>query len=398
MRVKRDEYGAEPECKGGETGDPRENPPTSGIVRNNCRMPKFGSDPAVGAVTLCYYNLLLEYRFGTPLILAVTSAVVGIMSDNAAGQWVFSGICRSTPPLAFRCLSVLTSPAPKTILHGSVTSHAMLLACLALAAGLLVPPAAPSSDNLWKQFPERCTLPPETGECRSFVHKWFFDPATRTCNTFVWGGCPGNDNRFDTEGDCYETCSPGNYTRPWYMEKPVETKPLKKPKAPSKSVTISPLIPSLAPTPIPVHKRGAELTFQETGHHMVFMFAKAGTYIQVDGQRSFQLRFCREISLQFRTRLPHGLLVYHSVKGQPEGIGPYALYIIVENGQLKVVHVFGKHSTSVTVGKGKASFLICQSPVTSASPAGLHPFSLLPPLPITRRFCNPHGPSHLSSP
>ena len=66
----------------------------------------------------------------------------------------------------------------------------------------------------------------------------------------------------------------------------------------------------------------------------------------------FNCRLCREISFQFRTRLPHGLLVYHNVKN-PEGINldPYALYVIVEKGQLKVVHVFGKHSTSVTVGE-----------------------------------------------
>lgn len=64
-------------------------------------------------------------------------------------------------------------------------------------------------------------------------------------------------------------------------------------------------------------------------------------------------RLCREISFQFRTRLPHGLLVYHNVK-TPAGIklDPYALYVIVEKGQLKVVHVFGNHSTSVTVGEG----------------------------------------------
>lgn len=63
-------------------------------------------------------------------------------------------------------------------------------------------------------------------------------------------------------------------------------------------------------------------------------------------------RLCREISFQFRTRLPHGLLVYHSVKDRPEGLDPYALYVIVEKGQLKVVHVFGKHSLSVIVGEG----------------------------------------------
>ncbi|KAJ8897035.1 hypothetical protein PR048_002381 [Dryococelus australis] len=37
---------AEPECKGGETGDPRENPPISGIVRHDSSMRKSGSSPA----------------------------------------------------------------------------------------------------------------------------------------------------------------------------------------------------------------------------------------------------------------------------------------------------------------------------------------------------------------
>lgn len=45
--------------------------------------------------------------------------------------------------------------------------------------------------------------------------------------------------------------------------------------------------------------------------------------------------------------------MYHSVKDRPEiRLDPYALYVIVEKGQLKVVHVFGKRSTSLTVGEG----------------------------------------------
>ncbi|XP_065204178.1 axotactin isoform X2 [Planococcus citri] len=100
--------------------------------------------------------------------------------------------------------------------------------------------------------------------------------------------------------------------------------------------------------------RGVELTFAETGKITVFMMVRGNAFIQLDGEAipTFQLRLCREISFQFKTRLPHGLLVYHSVKNRPEGSPPYALYIIVEKGQLKVVHVFGKHLTSVTVGKG----------------------------------------------
>jgi hypothetical protein len=99
---------------------------------------------------------------------------------------------------------------------------------------------------------------------------------------------------------------------------------------------------------------GDELVFKESGNQKPekeFMFAQNNTFIQIDGDiiKTFQLRLCREISFQFRTRLPHGLLVYHNVKN-PDGIelDPYALYVIVEKGQLKVVHVFGKHSTSVS--------------------------------------------------
>lgn len=106
-------------------------------------------------------------------------------------------------------------------------------------------------------------------------------------------------------------------------------------------------------TPTTIESQGEELVFKETEKskpEREFMFAQNNTFIQIDGDtiKTFQLRLCREIRFQFRTRLPHGLLVYHNVKN-PEGIelDPYALYVIVEKGQLKVVHVFGKHSTSV---------------------------------------------------
>ncbi|XP_049874531.1 axotactin isoform X2 [Pectinophora gossypiella] len=105
--------------------------------------------------------------------------------------------------------------------------------------------------------------------------------------------------------------------------------------------------------PIPPSDRDRFLTFAESGHHRTFMFAKDNTFIQLDGDviQRFQLRLCREISFKFRTRLPHGLLVYHNVKNPVFRMPPYALYVIVEKGELKVVHVFGKHLTSVTVGR-----------------------------------------------
>lgn len=99
-------------------------------------------------------------------------------------------------------------------------------------------------------------------------------------------------------------------------------------------------------------------------------------------------RLCREISFQFRTRLPHGLLVYHNVKN-PEGIvlDPYAMYVIVEKGQLKVVHVFGKHSTSVTVGEGLNRDEWHSVMVGPASPH----FPLLPPRPSHYLYHHHHS-------
>jgi hypothetical protein len=51
-------------------------------------------------------------------------------------------------------------------------------------------------------------------------------------------------------------------------------------------------VPEPPPPPVPIDKRGEELTFAETGHHKVFMFAKSNTFIQLDGNRipTFQLR------------------------------------------------------------------------------------------------------------
>ncbi|XP_057659616.1 axotactin isoform X2 [Diorhabda carinulata] len=180
--------------------------------------------------------------------------------------------------------------------------------------------ARPELTNL-----RQCIGPIEKGPCSRNIYKWAFDHDRQECVQFVWGGCGGNDrNRFDNENNCTDICKS------------------------SKTDTSSPRINI-------VEDRGPVLTFQETGDETTFMFAQSNTFIQIDGDiiQTFQLRLCRQISFKFRTRLPHGLLVYHNVK-VPKGISlqPYALYIIVQQGQLKVVHVYGKHSTALTVGSG----------------------------------------------
>ncbi|ENN70546.1 hypothetical protein YQE_12721, partial [Dendroctonus ponderosae] len=199
-----------------------------------------------------------------------------------------------------------------------------MLRCVLTIALLALVTARPEQNRI-----EPCPGTPEKGPCNRNIFKWAFDHEKRECITFIWGGCAGNDkNRFESEKHCIEKCFPS----------------LEKNETAVQNVSV-----------IPKEKRGPKLTFQETGTENTFMFAQSNTFIQIDGDiiQTFQLRLCRQISFQFRTRLPHGLLVYHNVK-VPNGVSlqPYALYIIVQQGQLKVVHVYGKHSTALTVGRG----------------------------------------------
>ncbi|XP_050665928.1 papilin-like [Leptidea sinapis] len=53
---------------------------------------------------------------------------------------------------------------------------------------------------------EVCQQPMQAGPCQGSFMKWFFDAATGSCSQFTYGGCQGNDNRFDSREDCERRC------------------------------------------------------------------------------------------------------------------------------------------------------------------------------------------------
>ncbi|XP_040287135.1 tissue factor pathway inhibitor 2 isoform X2 [Bufo bufo] len=59
-----------------------------------------------------------------------------------------------------------------------------------------------------KKVPKICRMEPEPGHCRAFLKRYAFNLITMKCEKFIYSGCYGNDNNFRDEASCLETCAP----------------------------------------------------------------------------------------------------------------------------------------------------------------------------------------------
>lgn len=52
-----------------------------------------------------------------------------------------------------------------------------------------------------------CRAPAVVGECDAAFPRWFHNAETGACEEFIWGGCGGNDNNFESQDECEAACS-----------------------------------------------------------------------------------------------------------------------------------------------------------------------------------------------
>ncbi|XP_030557323.1 PI-actitoxin-Afv2a [Drosophila novamexicana] len=51
-----------------------------------------------------------------------------------------------------------------------------------------------------------CLQPMVSGRCFGHVESYAYNPLERRCESFIYGGCGGNENRFDSRAECEFSC------------------------------------------------------------------------------------------------------------------------------------------------------------------------------------------------
>ncbi|XP_026547200.1 kunitz-type serine protease inhibitor 4-like [Notechis scutatus] len=77
----------------------------------------------------------------------------------------------------------------------------------------------------WKKH-ERCHYPVDPGHCRAHMTRFYYNHKYNKCKKFIYGGCKGNYNNFESFEECLHFC---------------KEKPGVCPKAPPGLITVCPV-------------------------------------------------------------------------------------------------------------------------------------------------------------
>ncbi|KAG5837305.1 hypothetical protein ANANG_G00237890 [Anguilla anguilla] len=123
---------------------------------------------------------------------------------------VKTGPCRASIPRFFynstagTCQSFIYGGC-----RGNSNNYGSAEECQTTCSGTATPSSrkAPEENSSGSKSSESCVEKQDTGPCRAAFPRFYFDPASQSCQPFIYGGCQGNGNRFHTVEDCMSLCS-----------------------------------------------------------------------------------------------------------------------------------------------------------------------------------------------
>nr|XP_033811351.1 kunitz-type protease inhibitor 2 isoform X1 [Geotrypetes seraphini] len=94
-------------------------------------------------------------------------------------------------------------------LNNHVTEEVCVKMCSDLKSDEKSNEIVPASKRMaaTSSIPDYCILKPEAGPCRGALRRWYYVMEEEICNTFIYGGCKGNENNHDSEKACMDKCS-----------------------------------------------------------------------------------------------------------------------------------------------------------------------------------------------
>nr|XP_048295402.1 kunitz-type protease inhibitor 2 isoform X3 [Myodes glareolus] len=78
-------------------------------------------------------------------------------------------------------------------------------ALLVLLASLLLSGAEAAGREL--DFHESCGVSKVVGRCRASIPRWWYNVTDGSCQPFVYGGCEGNGNNYQSKEECLAKCT-----------------------------------------------------------------------------------------------------------------------------------------------------------------------------------------------
>ncbi|XP_041796172.1 kunitz-type protease inhibitor 2 [Chelmon rostratus] len=91
---------------------------------------------------------------------------------------------------------------------GNKNNYISKESCIATCTVTVLPSSKKvTDDEAPTEYKDQCMVTPDPGPCRAAFPMFYYDPNAGTCQSFIYGGCRGNQNRYSSVEDCMRRCT-----------------------------------------------------------------------------------------------------------------------------------------------------------------------------------------------